>query len=112
MAEPVTVAIPVRNAGPELERVLRAVADQQVDREVEVLICDSGSTDGSAALARAHGAEVFEIDPAEFSHGGTRNLLVERARGSHVALLTQDAVPVGRAWLRRLLSGFDLAPKV
>jgi rhamnosyltransferase len=55
---------------------------------------------------------VIEIAPAEFSHGGTRNLLMERAAGSHVAFLTQDAVPAGEQWLARLLAGFELADDV
>jgi glycosyltransferase involved in cell wall biosynthesis len=104
-----TVAIPVLNGGPILERVLRAVAAQRVDGEVEVLICDSGSSDGSAALARRLGAEVIEIPSCQFGHGRTRNLLMERSGGSHVAFLTQDALPAGADWLRGLLAGFSLA---
>ena len=75
-------------------------------------MADSGSTDGSAQLARRHGAEVIDVPAGEFSHGGTRNLLIERASGSHVALLTQDAVPADDRWLARLLEGFELADDV
>lgn len=48
-----TVAIPVRDGGARLGAVLRAVREQATDRSVELLVCDSGSRDGSAALARA-----------------------------------------------------------
>lgn len=106
----VTVAIPVRSGGPLLAGVLEALARQSVEHEL--LVCDSGSTDDSVALARAHGARVLEIEPARFSHGGTRNLLVGEARGEHVALLTQDAEPADDRWLERLLSGFELAEDV
>ncbi|MGA7704931.1 MAG: glycosyltransferase, partial [Solirubrobacteraceae bacterium] len=106
----VTVAIPVRNGGLLFAGVLDALARQSVEHEL--LVCDSGSLDDSAALARAHGARVLEIEPAEFSHGGTRNLLVGEARGEHVALLTQDAEPADERWLERLLGGFELAPDV
>jgi glycosyltransferase involved in cell wall biosynthesis len=92
--------------------VLAAVGEQQVDREVELLVIDSGSTDGSAALARGHGARVVEIAPAEFSHGDTRNRLMELAEGEHVAFLTQDSLPAGPGWLAALLRGFTLAPDV
>jgi len=78
----------------------------------ELLVCDSGSSDGSVALARRHGAEVIEIAPERFSHGGTRNLLMERASGAHVAFLTQDAVPADELWLARLLDGFGAADDV
>ncbi len=106
----VTVAIPVRNGGTLLERTLKALARQSVEHEL--LVCDSGSSDGSADLARAHGARVLEIAPEQFSHGGTRNLLVREATGAHVALLTQDAEPADERWLESLLAGFDLAADV
>jgi rhamnosyltransferase len=109
---PVSVAIPVLDGGPELQRTLDAVRAQRLDRAVELVICDSGSTDGSLELARRHADTVIEIARAEFGHGRTRNLLMERCAGSHVAFLTQDAVPAGAQWLARLLSGFDLAADV
>jgi rhamnosyltransferase len=110
----VTVAIPVRNGGSVLERVLEGVRSQRLPdgESAQLVVCDSGSTDGSVALARGAGAELIEIAPGEFSHGGTRNLLMERSAGSHVAFLTQDAVPAGEEWLARLLGGFELADDV
>jgi glycosyltransferase involved in cell wall biosynthesis len=103
----VTVALPVLDGGPLLGDVLAAVRAQEIDREVELLVIDSGSTDGSVALARRHGARVVEIPRSEFSHGGTRNRLMELSRGEHVAFLTQDSVPAGPGWLAALLGGFE-----
>lgn len=112
MPAAVTVALPVKDGGPLLDEVLRAVAAQRVDRDVELLVCDSGSRDGSDALAERHGARVLRIAPEAFGHGRTRNLLVAEARGAHVALLTQDATPSSERWLQALLDGFDAAPRV
>lgn len=108
----VTVAIPTLDAGPEFEATLIAVAAQRTDAERELLVCDSGSTDGTVARARAYGAEIIEIPRASFSHGATRNLLMSRASGDHVAFLTQDAVPADPDWLARLLDAFALRPDV
>ena len=58
MAAKVTVAIPVYNGARYLDEVLGAVRAQQVDREVELLIIDSGSTDGSLEIAERHGARI------------------------------------------------------
>ena len=108
----VTVALPVRNGGPRLAAVLRAVREQDTARAVELLVCDSGSTDGSAAVARAHGARVLSIAPSEFSHGATRNLLARESAGAHVVFLTQDAVPASPRWLESLLAPFGAASDV
>jgi GT2 family glycosyltransferase len=106
----VTVAIPVRDGGELLARTLDALAAQTVEHEL--LVCDSGSTDGSRELARDHGARVLRIAPAQFGHGATRNLLLREATGTRVALLTQDAEPADELWLERLIGGFELAPDV
>jgi rhamnosyltransferase len=107
LAELVTVAIPVRNGGALLGEVLAAVRAQRLDRRIELLVADSGSTDGSRDRARRHGAELIDISPADFSHGATRNLLAGRSHGSHIAFLTQDAVPAHDRWLAHLLHGFQ-----
>ncbi|HEX4011427.1 MAG TPA: glycosyltransferase family A protein [Solirubrobacteraceae bacterium] len=112
MSSSVTVAIPTLDAGPGFARTLAAVRAQRIDADMELLVCDSGSADDTVALARAHGAHVIQIARAEFSHGGTRNLLMSRAAGDHVAFLTQDAVPDGEGWLAALVAAFTLAPDV
>jgi glycosyltransferase involved in cell wall biosynthesis/GT2 family glycosyltransferase len=106
------VAIPVLNGARYLDEVLGAVRAQRLDSEVEIVVVDSGSTDGSVEIARRHGALVHEIPREEFSHGGTRNLLMELASGEHVAFLTQDATPADEGWLAALLQGFEAAPDV
>jgi len=107
-----TVAIPVRDGAPFLERLLDAVARQRHEGDLEVVVCDSGSRDGSVDVARTYGADVVEIAPGCFGHGRTRNLLMERSHGEHVAFLTQDSIPDGDDWLSRLLGGFALADGV
>jgi rhamnosyltransferase len=108
----VTVAIPVLDGGSLFASTLSAIRAQRVDAEVEILVSDSGSTDGSPERARAHGARVVEVERTNFSHGATRNLLLREARGTHVALLTQDAEPANEHWLELMLGGFEAAADV
>lgn len=112
MDGPVTVAIPTLNAGAGFERTLQALRRQRLHRTIEVLVCDSQSADGTAAIARSHGARVISIPQLSFSHGGTRNLLMSEARGEYVAFLTQDAIPASDGWLAGLLRAFELAADV
>ena len=88
----ISVVIPVKDGGDDLVRCLDGIAAQQVDEEVEVVVVDSGSTDGSPDVARAAGAVVHEIPADEFGHGRTRNLAIELARGELLVFTSQDAV--------------------
>ena len=110
----VTVAIPTKNGACVLEQTLTALQAQQFEQHgsLELLVCDSGSRDGTVGLSRSYGADVIEIPPEQFSHGGTRNLLMKRSHGDHVVFLTQDSLPSDERWLARLLEGFLLADNV
>jgi rhamnosyltransferase len=72
----------------------------------ELVVLDSGSTDGTLEVARRHGAAVHHI--ADFGHGRARNRLMELTTGERVAFLTQDAEPAHERWLEALL-GVDAA---
>jgi rhamnosyltransferase len=103
----ISVLIPVKNGGSDLVRCLEGIARQTLDDEVEVVVIDSGSTDGSADLARRLGAQVHEIAAEEFVHGATRNLAARLSRGDILVFTTQDAVPADKLWLSQLVAALE-----
>jgi rhamnosyltransferase len=103
----ISVLIPVKDGGSDLVRCLQAITAQKVEDEVEVVVVDSGSSDGSADRARELGAEVHEIAAKEFVHGATRNLAARLSRGDVLVFTTQDAVPADDQWLARLVRALD-----
>ncbi len=98
----VSVVVPVKNGGELLSEVLQAIVREQAD---QLIVIDSGSSDGSAELAETIGAQVIRIEAAEFGHGRTRNVAAEAATGELVCFLTQDATPVA-GWLAAYLAAF------
>ena len=100
----ISVVIPVKNGGMGLVWCLEGIARQQVDEEVEVVVVDSGSSDGSPGRARRLGARVHPIPPADFHHGRTRNLGAELAHGEVLVFTTQDAYPADESWLASLVA--------
>jgi GT2 family glycosyltransferase len=71
-AAPATIAVVVigRNEGERLRRCLKSA----VREAPRLLYVDSGSTDGSVALAQSLGVETLELDPAKpFSAARARN---------------------------------------
>jgi len=108
----ISVLIPVKNGGTDLVRCLDGIGRQCVDEEVEVVVVDSGSEDGSPVRARRLGARVHAIPPAEFNHGGTRNLAAELAHGEVLVFTTQDAYPESDSWLATLVAPLRSSPDV
>ena len=98
----ISVVIPVRDGGDAFRRCLEAISAQEVADEVEIVVVDSGSTDGTQRVGRSFGAKVHEIAPDEFNHGATRNLGANLARGEIVVFTVDDALPVDRQWLEAL----------
>ena len=103
----VTVFLPTKNAGPDLALALDRIRSQRLDRDFELLIIDSGSTDGTAAFLRRQPVRLIEIAPGEFNHGRTRGMAVREAAGDVVVLTVQDALPADEFWLQRLVDCFD-----
>jgi rhamnosyltransferase len=113
MKNKVTVTVPTFNAEEFLEDLLRAVGKQKTDREIEVLIIDSGSTDKTLDIVAKHPkVHLHQIPNSEFGHGKTRNLAVKMASGDYVLFLTQDAVPAQEHWLEAMVEPFELSDKV
>jgi rhamnosyltransferase len=107
-----SVLIPVKNGGALLGEVLDAVLAQSTPWPLEVIVVDSGSSDGSVECARQRGVRVEAIPAAEFGHGRTRNYLASLSRGEFLVFITQDARPADEHWLRHLVEGCDSAPDV
>jgi glycosyltransferase involved in cell wall biosynthesis len=75
----------------------------------EVIVADNGSTDGSAALAQAHGAKVLHVAPA--GYGNALRGGIAAARGRYVVIGdADDSYDLGqlRPFVDLLDQGFDL----
>lgn len=101
--ETVSVLFLTKNAGARFESVLDRVDNQTTDRDVEIVVVDSGSTDGTVERATGYADTLVEIEPEEFHHSRTRNLAADEASGDAYVYLTQDALPMDDDWLETLL---------
>ncbi len=88
----VSVVIATRDAGRFLRPAIESILGQSF-RDLELLVVDDGSTDGSAEVARHHRdprLRFFARDPAGIS--AARNFALERARGRYIACMDADDV--------------------
>lgn len=104
--------MPTFNGEAFLDRVLAALAGQQIGLPWEFLAIDSGSTDRTREILDGWRSRfpvdlrVRAIHPIAFDHGDTRNLLAAESSGDLLVYLTQDAMPGGPGWLAALAANF------
>ncbi|NBE55393.1 bifunctional glycosyltransferase/CDP-glycerol:glycerophosphate glycerophosphotransferase [Streptomyces boluensis] len=97
MAPRLSVVVPVHNVEDYLDACLQSLADQTMT-DLEVVMVDDGSTDGSGRIAREHAARDPRfrlVEQPNAGLGAARNTGVRHARGSHLAFVdSDDLVPV------------------
>lgn len=82
----------------------------QTHRELEIILVDNGSTDGSVELVRERYPEVVLLAETEnlgFAEGSNRG--IARATGEWIALLNNDAVADAR-WAEAMVAAAEAAP--
>lgn len=86
----VTVVIPTWNRSALVAEAIRSVL-QQTYRDFEIVVCDDGSTDDTAARVSAFGPPVRYLRQAHSGYPGSpRNLGIEAAGGELIAFLDDD----------------------
>lgn len=109
----VSVIIPVYNAEKRLPACMDSVLGQDF-RDIEVILVNDGSRDGSLALCRRYAeldARVRVIDQANAGPGAARNAGLSAAAGRYLQFIDSDDVllPGATGALVRAIEGHDLA---
>lgn len=99
----ISIIILTKNPSSRIKNVLLAVFNQKIDDEFEVIIIDSGTSDGSLDIEEVSQTRLIKISSSDFGHGKTRNFAVDFAKGEYVVMLVQDAIPVNDKWLYELI---------
>lgn len=84
---------------------LAACATQSVEsgRRVELILVDSGSTDGTLAIAEKYGCRVVHIKKADFTFGRSLNYGCEAATGDVLVFISAHCLPAHDRWLENLI---------
>lgn len=107
LSQPLSIVIPTRNAGPEIELLIRKLRAQEGVPQPEIILVDSGSTDETLAIARNQNVQTLQLAPGTFTHSFSRNTGAERARGKYLLFMVQDALPLTRHWLEELVTALE-----
>ena len=83
-----TIVTVLHDSAPELRGLLASI-ERHLPAAPQLVAVDSGSRDGGAAVARAHGAEVVDL-PSNPGYGAGCNAGIARARHPVTVLLNPD----------------------
>lgn len=84
----VSVIIPTYNGERTIARAIQSVLLQAV--EVEILICDDGSTDRTLEIAKLYSCKILENEKHTGGPNAGRNAGIRNATGELIAFLDQD----------------------
>lgn len=98
-----SIIIRTLNEARYLGDLLAMISRQRTDGlEIETVLVDSGSTDGTVQIATDFGARITAIAKSEFSFGRSLNRGCEFATGDIFVLISGHCVPVNEFWLQTL----------
>lgn len=83
----------------------------QSHRNFEMIVVDSGSTDGTVEVIKGYPVQLLTIRPDEFSFGRSLNIGCAAAKGEFILIASAHVYPVYRDWITRMIGPFS-DPKV
>jgi len=105
----VSIVVRAKNEARYIGETLRAIFDSQALVPRQVVVVDSGSTDGTQAIVRSFPTSLIQITPEEFTYGYALNLGVAHVDAEIVATLSAHSLPASPDWLRTLIEPFAQA---
>jgi rhamnosyltransferase len=102
-----SIIIPAKNEAKNIRACLDAIFSQDAGSPFDVILIDSGSTDGTVDIVAAYDVRLHQIPPEEFGHGRTRNLGARMSQAPVLVFLNADAAHTGQSWLRGLISELE-----
>ena len=105
-AQGCSVVIRCYNEEKHIGRLLEGIEQQSLS-PVEVIIVDSGSTDGTLSVASRYPVKILHVKPEEFSFGRSLNLGCAEASNDFIVIASAHVYPVYKDWLEHLINCFS-----
>ncbi len=87
-----------------LRRCLESIKNQDYEGEVEIIVTDGGSTDGSIAMSLSLGAKVIHNPRiTELGFNGGKNLGISHSTGEFVAIVDADNILMHSDYLTKMI---------
>jgi rhamnosyltransferase len=103
-----SVIVRSKNEADSIGRLLQILQSQTIGDRLELIVVDSGSTDGTTDIVRRSArVRLIEIPAADFTFGGALNTGCAAASAPLMVALSAHAFPPDDGWAERMVAVFD-----
>ncbi|OGM26744.1 hypothetical protein A3D00_00525 [Candidatus Woesebacteria bacterium RIFCSPHIGHO2_02_FULL_38_9] len=102
----ISVIIVTKNQKHVLEKSLPILLKQKLLNDYEIIIVDSGSTDGTKEYVNSLPVRVVSLDSKSFNYANAFNTGANASRGKYLVRLSGDAIPVNEKFLFEIIAPF------
>lgn len=102
----ISVVLRAKNEAEWIGRCLTALRGQRL-ADLDIILIDNESTDGTVAIAERFGVRVSHISQSDFTFGRALNQGISMAQNRVVALLSAHCIPANELWADYLLAHLD-----
>ncbi|MBE6070340.1 MAG: glycosyltransferase [Clostridium butyricum] len=102
----ISIICPIYNGQQYIEKLNDNILKQKLDsnQELEILYVLTKSTDKSEDILKKLNCKYTLIEPKDFSHSTTREMMAEKATGEIIVFISQDIKIKNNAWLNNLVA--------
>ena len=101
-----TIVIRCYNEEQHIGRLIHGMMQQTV-HDVEIIVVDSGSTDGTLAIVSRYPVKIIKIPSKYFSFGYSLNVGCQEASSEFIVTVSAHVYALHRDWLEHLLIPFS-----
>lgn len=88
-------------------RLVDALRAQREVGEIEIVVVDSGSRDGTISELRRRGIEPIQIRPSQFTFGRAINIAAAASRAPVCVVISAHALPPDDSWAARMAGALE-----
>jgi len=108
MSKRISVVIRTFNEAKFIGRLIENFrAQKNASTSTEIIVVDSGSTDGTVDIVKNLNVKLIEIAKSEFNYSYSLNLGIKRTKSDLIVILSAHAIPSQNNWLQKMSSHFE-----
>jgi glycosyltransferase involved in cell wall biosynthesis len=99
-----SIIVRAYNEEEHIGKLMKRLFNQKINSEFEVVVVDSGSTDGTLEIVKKYPVNLVHIKPGSFSFGRSLNLGIEKSNGKYSVFISAHCYPKRSDWLENMIS--------